>query len=119
MRARDAAFSEILSVRRKAHGARYASKGVRDSYRGTSKQFSLDEAKGLLGKPLPEAVAVRVAHEWPPWLFLSGSGETSVAVMVKRGQAKTPSPLRDGKRSRRCRSPCKVSLLPSNNAIEE
>lgn len=72
MRARDAAFSEILSVRRKAHGARYASKGVRDSYRGTSKQFSLDEAKGLLGKPLPEAVAVRVAHEWPPVAFFVG-----------------------------------------------
>ena len=45
---RNAAFAEILADRRRAHGERYASKTIRDDYRGTSKQFTMEEAFNLL-----------------------------------------------------------------------
>jgi len=70
--ARNAAFAEILAERRRAHGERYASKTIRDDYRGTSKEFTMEEAFNLLGKPLPAAEAVRKAHEWPPVAFFIG-----------------------------------------------
>uniref|UniRef100_A0A7S3ZML3 Uncharacterized protein n=1 Tax=Pelagomonas calceolata TaxID=35677 RepID=A0A7S3ZML3_9STRA len=70
--ARNAAFSEIIRDRRRAHGKRYASKTIRDDYRGTSKEFTMEEAFNLLGKPLPAAEAVRKAHEWPPVAFFVG-----------------------------------------------
>ena len=69
---RNVAFTEILVERRRAHGERYASKTIRDDYRGTSKQFTMEEAFNLLGKPLPAAEAVRKAHEWPPVAFFIG-----------------------------------------------
>ena len=69
---RNAAFAEILADRRRAHGERYASKIIRDDYRGTSKVFTMEEAFNLLGKPLPAAEAVRKAHEWPPVAFFVG-----------------------------------------------
>ena len=70
--ARNAAFAEILADRRRAHGEKWASKLIRDDYRGTSKQFTMEEAFNLLGKPLPAAEAVRKAHEWPPVAFFIG-----------------------------------------------
>ena len=66
------AFAEILAERRRAHGERYASKTIRDDYRGTPKEFTMEEAFNLLGKPLPAAEAVRKAHEWPPVAFFIG-----------------------------------------------
>ena len=70
--ARNAAFAEILADRRRAHGEKWASKIIRDDYRGTSKEFTMEEAFNLLGKPLPAAEAVRKAHEWPPVAFFIG-----------------------------------------------
>ena len=70
--ARNAAFAEIIRDRRRAHGERYASKTIRDDYRGESKEFTMEEAFNLLGKPLPAAEAVRKAHEWPPVAFFVG-----------------------------------------------
>jgi len=69
---RNEAFAEILTERRRAHGEKWASKLIRDDYRGTSKQFTMEEAFNLLGKPLPAAEAVRKAHEWPPVAFFIG-----------------------------------------------
>ena len=111
---RNAAFAEILAERRRAHGERYASKIIRDDYRGTSKEFTMEEAFNLLGKPLPAAEAVRKAHEWPPVAFFIGlRKEVRGRYKAAHGRARTRSLYQGGRRSPWWRSRCRHRPLRS------
>ena len=114
--ARNAAFAEILAERRRAHGERYASKIIRDDYRGTSKEFTMEEAFNLLGKPLPAAEAVRKAHEWPPVAFFIGLRKEVRRRYAAARASGLPRSCKTEGRARRCVRGAQTRLRPASPA---